>query len=280
MKYILGIPSAWGSFFNGPEVSPAAIREAGLIDAFKSRDVVFEDLGDLQLLPLMSRHSVPPIRHYPSPRIVWELTLNELEPVIRKSKRVLLLGGDCSIVVGSMTAMHNVYGNSAYLLYLDGHMDCEIPVADKCAGAAGFGLYLLTEQNPFWPSPAITEQQLLIAGVHVMPANCKKILPHLSLAKMRKTGIRDSALKILSAIGADMKILVHLDVDVMNQESMPAAYSPSEEGLTLDEMQELLSVVMHDQRVKLLEITEFDPLKDPEGKSGADIVKLLSGFSW
>ncbi|MDD2715631.1 MAG: arginase family protein [Candidatus Wallbacteria bacterium] len=277
MKYILGIPSAWGSFFNGPEASPAAIREAGLSDAFKSRGVEFEDLGDLQLPPLMSRHSVPPIRHYPSPRIVWELTLKELEPVIRKSDRVLLLGGDCSIVIGSMKAMNTVYGNSAYLLYLDGHMDCEIPVADKCAGAAGFGLYLLTEPNPFWPSPTITEQQLMIMGVHVMPTDCKKVLPHLSLAQMRKTGIRVSALKILSAIGAGMKILVHLDVDVMNQETMPAAYSPGNEGLTLDEMQELLSVVMQDQRVKLLEVTEFDPQKDPAGKSGADIVKLLAG---
>jgi arginase family enzyme len=57
---------------------------------------------------------------------------------------------------------------------------------------------------------------------------------------------------------------------------MPAAYSPSKEGLDYDEAVNLFKMILSDKRVKAIEVTEFTPQKGSgEGTSASVIVDLI-----
>ena len=49
----------------------------------------------------------------------------------------------------------------------------------------------------------------------------------LSLADVQQTGPREAARQVLDALPPTAKLLLHLDVDVIRQHDMPAAYFPT-----------------------------------------------------
>jgi arginase family enzyme len=56
---------------------------------------------------------------------------------------------------------------------------------------------------------------------------------------------------------------------------MPAAYSPSKEGLDYDEAANLFKLILSDKRVKAIEVTEFTPQKDSSEGTAASVISDL-----
>ena len=57
---------------------------------------------------------------------------------------------------------------------------------------------------------------------------------------------------------------------------MPAAYFPHNDGLSLTEAQELLSTILSDSRIRLIEVTEYASLRDLERTFVSRIIDLLA----
>ena len=81
---------------------------------------------------------------------------------------------------------------------------------------------------------------------------------------------------VLQAIPPNASILVHFDIDVVQQRDLPAAYFPHQEGLSLGETGELLDAVLSDERVRVVEISEYAVLRDTVGQSAIKIAGLLA----
>ncbi|SFA88759.1 MULTISPECIES: arginase family protein [unclassified Bacillus (in: firmicutes)] len=274
--HIFGIPSSAGALFKGTEWSPYAIREAGLMDRLVEAGWKVEDFGNIVSSDEMLRHNVGPVRNWPSPRMIWEATVNQTETLFSNDAFTMILGGDCSIEVGTFTAFKKTYGENSHLLVVDGHVDTVHPRGDACIGAAGMGLWFLTQDKKVWwteePTPP---QSISIIGPHTLSENdCGiNILP---LAELKHEGIVGKIKSHLASIPSDNKILVHLDVDVLHESIMPSAYSPSQTGLNRNEALELFNNIFSDPRVKGIEVTEFSAQKDDNGESAKMIVDLLS----
>jgi arginase len=84
----------------------------------------------------------------------------------------------------------------------------------------------------------------------------------LSLADVRRAGPREAARQALEPIPASARILLHFDIDVLQQQNMPAVYFPHTDGLTLSEGAELLSALLSDPRIRIIEVTEYAALRD------------------
>ncbi|CAN5592901.1 hypothetical protein BH23BAC1_BH23BAC1_43120 [soil metagenome] len=65
-----------------------------------------------------------------------------LVPHSKEDNFLIILGGDCSILIGSALALRQVgaYG----LFYLDGHTDFILPEGSETGGAAGMDLAIVT----------------------------------------------------------------------------------------------------------------------------------------
>ena len=130
------------------------LRSKGLVEQLKRLKCFSEvmDLGDILLPELSVRHNVPPIRHWPGPRMVWEnvsVTMRNEFASTGSDARWLVLGGDCSIGVATLGEFARRHGEKAFIIYVYAHMDFEEPRSDRVLGAAGFPIWLLTHQNPF-----------------------------------------------------------------------------------------------------------------------------------
>ncbi len=69
---------------------------------------------------------------------------------------------------------------------------------------------------------------------------------------------------------------LHLDVDVLDAEIMPAVDSPDPDGLTWEELDRILQALVRSPRIAGMELTIFDPDLDPEGSLAATLVEHLT----
>lgn len=188
----------------------------------------------------------------------------------------IILGGDCSILVGCALALRQKgrYG----LLFLDGHTDFIGPELSQTGGAAGMDLAIVTGHGHdrltdiFGLRPYVREEDVFCIGnreydpEYVRPVLLSDIT-YLNLKNLRTNGMERTGIQFLNMI--DEKKLdgffVHLDVDVLNDKIMPAVDSRQQDGLTYAELSQILVPVLSSPQATGIEITILDPDLDKDG---------------
>ena len=274
---VFGVPLRTGSLYPGTENDAIAYREAGLMEQFRAAGIHAADCGDIPLPSFLPHHSIPPVRNWPGPRIAWDCVSEHLGGYLKQPGHVpLLIGCDCSIVVGTAQALRRADSGDTHVLYIDGDFDDDAPQAQVSNSAASFAVWFLTNASPFWAGPLLKRSQVTVAGWSVPSRSPGEKADSLSLAEMRKNGIRQSATRMLEGIPSSAKILIHLDIDVLAKQEMPAAYFPHSEGLSISECRELLRPMANDPRVRLIEISEYASLRDFDRTHIRSLIRLLS----
>lgn len=200
-----------------------------------------------------------------------------LEEVLAKKEFPVVLGGDCSILIGTMLGLKQTgaYG----LFFLDGHTDFIPPELSQTAGAAGMDLAIVAGYghdkltNLANQKPYVQESHIWCVGnrtydtSYIKPIEASAI-HYLDLLALRAFGLKKCATAFLNVVKQERLdgFWLHLDVDVLNDSLMPAVDSRQPDGLSYDELNELLFILLSDERSTGLEITILDPELDPEGE--------------
>lgn len=275
-KYrLLGVPSSAGAMFTGTEAAPAAFRAADVVRRLGSAGRAVVDDGDIALPPCLPRHDVPPVRNWPSPRIVWQLVSDAVGPLMVCGDIPLLLGGDCSVVVGTASALAVLVGADAHVIYIDGHLDAVPPDSERCLGAGAMGLWFATNPSRLWSGAKLTPGQVHVLGCADLQSVTAPI-PAVMAAEVRARGAIAAAHEVLEGIPSAARLLVHFDVDVIAEAEMPAAYSPNPDGLASEIVAELLRIVLHDSRVAAIEVAEYTTQRDLDGVYARRVVEMLA----
>jgi len=274
---IFGVPLRTGSLYPGTENDAVAYREAGMMDQFRSAGIRAVDRGDIPIPSFLPHHSIPPVRNWPGPRIAWDCADECIGESLKQPGHIpLLIGCDCSIVVGTAQALMRAGSREPHVVYIDGDFDDAAPQPHVCNSAASFAVWFLTNASHFWAGPVLKPSQVTVFGWSIPSRSQGEKATSVSLAEIRKNGIRDSAARVLERIPAFADILIHLDVDVLTKQEMPAAYFPHSEGMTLGECNELLRMFVHDPRSRLIEISEYASLRDLDRTHIHSLLKLLA----
>ena len=201
----------------------------------------------------------------------------------------IVIGGDCSIIIGNMLTLKNQgrYG----LFFLDGHTDYMLPELSQTAGSAGMDLAIVTGHghdklaNIQNQKPYVKEEWVWCVGNreyhegYVQPILESKI-GYYDLKRLRKEGIEkcvDSFIKMVNDQNLD-GFWIHIDVDVLDDNIMPAVDSRSQDGLSYKEFLEILRPLVFNPKAKGLEITILDPELDPGGKYTREFVSVFSNL--
>jgi arginase family enzyme len=274
---IFGVPLRTGSLYPGTENDAIAYREAGIMDQFRSAGMYAVDRGDIPIPSFLPHHSIPPVRNWPGPRIAWDCVGEPASESLKQPGHIpLLIGCDCSIVVGTAQTLMRAGPRELHVLYIDGDFDDAAPQPHLCNSAASFAVWFLTNASPFWAGPVLKPSQVTVVGWSVPSRSPGEKANSLSLAEIRKSGIRESAARLLERISPSADILIHLDIDVLTKKEMPAAYFPHAEGFTLAECTDLLRALAHDQRIRLIEISEYASLRDLDRTHVRSLIRLLA----
>ncbi|MET0945825.1 MAG: arginase family protein [Flavobacterium sp.] len=196
--------------------------------------------------------------------------------LLTQNKFPFILGGDCSILLGSAIALKQK-GNYG-LFYLDGHTDFMDVSLSETGGVGGMAASIVTGNghekltNILNLSPYIKEENLWCVGNREYDDEYENEIrnssaTYLSLAMLRKQGIKNCVNSFRSEIQSKNLdgFWLHIDVDVLNDAVMPCVDSRTPDGLNYEEFNELTSDLFQSEKLSGLEITILDPDLDTSG---------------
>ena len=281
---VVGVPSAAGASKPGTERAPFALREAGLLPALRKLGAPVVNLSDLSLFPY--RDDAGPARNGEVVACAARAAADEMGRALREGL-VIVLGGDCSLVVGTVAGARQALGAPVGLVYLDANADLNTPETSPSGLLAGMALALALGRGPEdivsagGPPPAVRPEHVALVGFRELDPGEQRPLGDLGLAlpasAARRLGMRTAAALSLDGVGnEDGPILVHLDVDVVDPLEMPAkGVITGGAGLSLADVSDLVTALLASPRVVGIEVVEYDPTADPDAVHARKIVDLL-----
>ena len=126
---IIGAPSTFGQRKLGVNLGPDAIRYAGLQERLENLGMNVQDIGniDVPAIDLKKFNSEQQgLRNYDEIISVSNALSEKVEQTIVNHRFPLVLGGDHSIAVGSISGISKHYENLGVIWY-DAHGDLNIP---------------------------------------------------------------------------------------------------------------------------------------------------------
>jgi arginase len=282
---ILEAPSILGLKPTGVEKLPQRLLSEGLAGRIQARHAgrvqtpAYDPQRDPQTLTLNA-----------SAIAEWTPQLADaVEEVLDRGECCVILGGDCSIVLGPMLALkrRGRFG----LLFVDGHADFYQPDANPNGEAASMDLAFATGHGPKLLTdlegrgPLVRSQDAVAFGFRdaeeqaqygsqPLPAELLAI----DLATIRRMGI-DAAAR--AAVGhltrADLQgFFIHIDADCLDDAIMPAVDYRLAGGLTWDELKSTLTIALASGKVAGLEVAIYNPNLDTDGAAGRALAEALS----
>jgi arginase len=281
---VLQAPSALGLKASGVEALGDRLVELGL-----ARDIHARLAGRL---PVPPRHAEPD----PDTGVLnaesiaaWSPRLADaVEAMFDAGEFPVVLGGDCTIVLGSMLACRRRgrYG----LLFIDGNADFFQPDAEPHGEGASMDLAFVTGHGPRLlteiegPAPIVRAEDVVAFayrdhddqeeyGSQPLPAELKAI----DLPAVRKSGIEvaaGSAVAHLTRPELD-GFFIHVDADCLDDAVMPAVDFRVPGGLSLDELSTTLRIALASGKAIGLEVAIYNPRLDADGSAGRALAGVL-----
>lgn len=252
---MLDAPSNLGLRRLRPGVEPGARR---LAEALRARGLVerlgAEDAGRVDAPPYVE---LPANRaQIPGYTVALASRLGEL---LRDGAKPLVLGGDCSILLGAMLALRRRghYG----LAFVDGHLDFRVEDVDAVAG----------------------EDLAVVTGrAEDALADIDGLRPYVLDEDVVAYGSRDGSTAPVRVIDLEalrggewavppLPYWVHVDADVLR---LDAVDSPQPDGLSYDELSSLLARLLAGPAVGM-QVTIFDPSLDEDGSAAEALTACL-----
>ena len=284
---IIEAPSILGLKPTGVDRLPSVLLQHGLADQLQARRagrVVPAAPYDTERDPQTLMLNAPGIAEY-SVRLA-----DTVADVFGRGEFPILLGGDCSIVLGSMLALRRRgrYG----LLFIDGHADFYQPEALTSGEAASMDLAFATGRGPQVLTnleglrPLVRDEDVVAFGFrdaqeqreyHSQPL--PRELLAIELDEVRRLGAKRAAQRavehLTSAEEPTQGFFIHLDADVVSDALMPAVDYRMADGLSWDELCVVLQTALASGRAVGIEVTIYNPALDADGSSGRELARTL-----
>ncbi|MCF1594640.1 arginase family protein [Streptomyces muensis] len=282
---IIEAPSVLGLRPSGVQDLPTALLDAGLstgLDAVRAGRVeppAYDPTRD-PTTGVLNPHGIADY----SARLA-----DAVGDVLDTGRFPVVLGGDCSILLGNLLALRR-RGRRPGLLFLDGHTDFYQPSAEPYGEAASMDLALATGRGPRpltdleGHGPLVRDEDVVAfafrdtdeseqAGMQPLPPGLHAV----DLDGVRASGAATAARRAVDRLTArtGAGFWVHLDVDVLDDAIMPAVDYRLPGGLSWEELQTVLRTALSDPGAVGLDVTIFNPRLDPDGTIAARLAECL-----
>ncbi|WP_062789825.1 arginase family protein [Serratia plymuthica] len=220
----------------------------------------------------------------------------EIAAVQARGEFPLVVGGDCSILLGALAGSRRAGPLS--LVHIDGHSDFRHPgnydPQQMLGAVAGMDLALATGRGePLlaeWPGvtgPLVPERQVLQLGERecrdadfAWPDINQTAIARIDVFAANRMGKAEIVRQIeqMLATEPEWRFWLHLDVDVLNQTIMPAVDSPGSPGIDRLWLENIVARLLQNPMCCGMTLSVFDPELDPDGRYAALIVEMLEAM--
>jgi arginase len=272
---VVGVPSGAGACGVGQEQTPIVMRRAGLIGLLG--DVGFEtsDLGDSPVVPWHPDRVRPRAQNLSEVvEVVRSTTSRVADALGDRDQTVLVLGGDCTVGIGTIAGARAAVGDVA-VVYFDLHSDLNTPASARDGALDWMALahmLALEGSEPALvaaagPVPLLEASQVVLFAHSQSDATRfeRGEIERLELARIALEDVRADpeaaarhALELVAA--RSNRYVIHLDVDVVDFTDAPLSEHPSRNtGLKLNEMLSALRILASAPGLVALTLAELNP---------------------
>lgn len=283
---IIDAPSVLGLRPTGVEGLPDALKKAGLLKQLKA-----EYIGVVQSrIPYSSeRDQQTMLLNAKAIREYSQSLANVVSNVIAEKKFPIVLGGDCSVLIGTLLALRRKgrYG----LFFIDGHSDFYQPQASHTGEVADMELAIVSGRGPDILTnidnlrPLVRDTDVVVFGYRDSKQaaidrsqNVKDTEMHVfDLLTVKELNIHSAASMAIERLLSNQLdgFWIHLDVDVLEDSIMPAVDYRQSDGIGFSDLSQLLRILLAYKNVVGMTITIFNPRLDSGGSIARKLVSSI-----
>jgi arginase len=288
---IIGTPSSAGAYAPGQELAPTALRSAGLLARLSDAGREIVDYGDSLVFRWRPDRASRYAQNLPAVRDAIIATAQRVQTAATAGQIPLVLGGDCTVGIGTVSGMLAAHPERLGLIYFDLHADLNTPGSVPDGALDWMGMAHLLDEPAALPelrqvgprTPLLTPEQVVVFGhshEHATPWEREGI----ARRSVRTTpweevanAPEDTARAALALLPDVDRLVIHFDVDVIDFIDAPLSENTGRnEGLTLDQALPALRVFTTHPAFAALTITELNPLHGEE--DGATLQRFVDGL--
>ncbi len=287
---VIGAPSSAAAYGPGQEKTPGALRAAGLVRNLLDRGIRCEDQGDIAGYRWRVDRDHPDAMSSDKVVLVSSALARSVKPVLDSGSRALVLGGDCSIELGTFAGARES-GKKVGLVYIDLDTDLNVPASTgEDAGALDWmGVAHMLNVEGVVPEVAgfagrvplaRPDQVMFFANDNSLPFE-RDIIEKMGIKEVPfNEVILDPARAATSVVEGWAKdfdrLLIHVDMDVLNALDLPLAENCRKRGLLFDQLLSALRVFLRSPNWAVLTITELNP--DHGEEDGSTLRRFVEGL--
>lgn len=285
--FVIGAPLDGSGTGRGECRAPAALRDAGVLDALGATD-----LGDLHM-GITSSERDPRTGIVGFREIVHgsRLIRDAVSTSLSAGWRPFVIGGCCSIVPGVLAGARHQTGPFR-LLFVDGHMDLFDGQTSTTGELAGMDLAIAVGHGPR-ELTALARTERLIEEADVLAVGDgdgarreafgapgpSEVAPGINLipaATVVSEGAAAIGARLAREVGdAPQPYWLHVDIDVVDQSQRPAVSYPVRTGIDWNALAAILSGVGRSPRLIGVSITDLNVDLDVDGATTRALVELI-----
>jgi arginase len=284
---LIGAPTSAGAFAPGQEDAPAALREAGLVEALAAHD-----RGDIPRFRWRVDHDEPRAMNAAAVVDAVRAVAARVEEALGAGELPLVLGGDCTVGVGTVAGAVAA-GAEPRVVYLDLHADLNTPasVPDGALDWTGVAHMLdvdgaddrLAGAGP--RRPLLAESDLVLLGIgpgqatgHERATMQARALHPIGVDQLLADPEAAARRALDRATAGARRFLVHFDVDVIDFSDVPLSENTGRGiGVPFDTALAALEVLLADDALLGCTVTELNPHHGaPDGTDVARLAQRLA----
>jgi arginase len=289
---LIGVPLEEGSGRGGCAMGPAAYRIAGIASALNELGYAVKDRGDLRPAPATDLPEMAEAKHLPIVGAFTRAIEAETYTAARNGTVPILLGGDHSLSMGSVSGMARYAAEvkrPLYVLWLDAHSDFNAPETSPSGNIHGMPVAFFCGKAEFTPilpadRPLVDPKHVYQIGIRSVDEEERRMIREnaVNVFDMRavdEEGMGSIVKRILSDV-RDAGALLHvsLDVDFLDPDVAPGVGTTVPGGATFREAHLIMELLHDSGLVSSLDLVELNPFLDDRGRSARVMVELAASL--
>jgi arginase len=288
---VIGVPMDLGSGRRGVDMGPSAIRIAGLYQrltelghrVIDNGNIAIHTMEELKVGDLHARYLAEISRANKALALA-------VQQVVRRGHFPLVLGGDHSIAVGTVSgvaAWARRKGKKIGVLWVDAHSDINTPGTSPSGNVHGMPLAALLGLGP----PALSSicgrfrkvapESVALVGIRSVDEGERTHLRRLgvhvyTMADIDRHGIHVVMEKAIENVTHETDLVhVSFDLDSVDPSLAPGVGTPVKGGLDYREAHLVMESLAHAGVMTSLEMVELNPILDDRNRSAEFALELV-----
>lgn len=287
---IIGMPMDLGQMRRGVDMGPSAIRYAGINERLKPLFDEIHDWGDIPVgRPEVVIDKDSNLRNLDLVAEKSALLAEKVDEAVQSGDFPLVLGGDHSIAIGTLTGVSKHYKNLGVIWY-DAHGDLNTAETSPSgnihgmplAVSMGLGHPLLTEIGGYHPK--IKPENIIIIGARALDDGEKELIEEKGMKVYTMHEIdRLGMTKVMEETIAYLKantdgVHLSLDLDGLDPTDAPGVGTPVIGGISYRESHLAMEMLEEAGIITSAEFVEVNPILDEKNKTAICAVELMGSL--